>query len=286
MFSCLTKVQPQMSPKCTGITFILHPTSDRRWRPSRTFPLTWCNLVETGSVGSWRASRRLGVEMMSRVLVGGGDKRMIDRSGASAAIHRGQEKQLKINYWALKITRNDYPQKRHCCTAEEAICGCISCNRCRKAASRFFKTKAEVQVKKTCNGNYRERCFGWEKSMHFKQRPIFSFWMALYVIPCECLETKPRLVSLLSHWMASLEVFSWLILWFGRGEVVLQKALEILKGRPLFGLLAPTGEHEIMQGFRAFGGTGHPVPTLYLIQNLPVHHAWIGDSAFSGQLSQ
>lgn len=55
-----------MSPKCTGITFILHPTSDRRWRPSHTFPLTWCNLVETGSVGSWRASRRLGVEMMSR----------------------------------------------------------------------------------------------------------------------------------------------------------------------------------------------------------------------------
>lgn len=26
MFSCFITVQPQMSPKCTGITLILHPT--------------------------------------------------------------------------------------------------------------------------------------------------------------------------------------------------------------------------------------------------------------------
>lgn len=81
-------------------------------------------------------------------------------------------------------------------------------------------------------------------------------------------------LSLLAHvagWV-SLEVLAGLVLWFSGGEVVFQEALEVLEGRPLFGLLAPAGQHELVKGVRTLGGTGHPVPSLHLVQHLPVHH--------------
>lgn len=81
-------------------------------------------------------------------------------------------------------------------------------------------------------------------------------------------------LSLLVHLAerVSLEVLAGLVLWFSGGEVVFQEALEVLEGRPLFGLLAPAGQHELVKGVRALGGTGHPVPALHLVQHLPVHH--------------
>ncbi len=80
--------------------------------------------------------------------------------------------------------------------------------------------------------------------------------------------------SLLTHLTgsASLEVLARLVLWFSGGEVVFQEALEVFEGGPFLGLLTPAGQHQLVQGFGALGGTGHPVPALHLVQHLPVHH--------------
>lgn len=84
--------------------------------------------------------------------------------------------------------------------------------------------------------------------------------------------------SLLWHSLYSealcLEVVSRLVLWFSGSEVILQEGLQILKGGPLLGVPLPALEHELMQGAGAVLRAGHPVTTLYLLQDFPVVHAW------------
>jgi len=83
--------------------------------------------------------------------------------------------------------------------------------------------------------------------------------------------------SLLWHSLYSgamcLEVVPGLVLWFSGSEVILQEGLQILKGRPLLGVPFPALEHELMQGAGTVLGAGHPVTTLYLLQDFPVVHA-------------
>lgn len=83
--------------------------------------------------------------------------------------------------------------------------------------------------------------------------------------------------SLLWHSLYSgamrLEVVPRLVLWFGGSEVILQEGLQILKGGPLLGVPLPALEHELMQGAGTVLGAGHPVTTLYLLQDFPVVHA-------------
>lgn len=77
-----------------------------------------------------------------------------------------------------------------------------------------------------------------------------------------------------------LQVLSWLVLRLGGGEVVLQEALQVLKGGPLLRLLPPAGQHQVVQRFGAFCWTGHPVAPLHLVQHLPVHHPWESKTSF------
>ncbi len=71
---------------------------------------------------------------------------------------------------------------------------------------------------------------------------------------------------------AWLQVLSWLVLRLRGGEVILQEALQVLKGGPFLGLFSPAGQHQVMQGFGALCWARHPVATLHLVQHLPVHH--------------
>lgn len=70
-----------------------------------------------------------------------------------------------------------------------------------------------------------------------------------------------------------LEVVPGLVLWFSGSEVILQEGLQILKGGPLLGVPLPALEHELMQGAGTVLRAGHPVTTLYLLQDFPVVHA-------------
>ncbi len=64
---------------------------------------------------------------------------------------------------------------------------------------------------------------------------------------------------------AQLQVLPWLVLRLRGGEVILQEALQVLKGGPLLGLFSPAGQHQVMQGFRALCWARHPVATLHLV---------------------
>lgn len=64
---------------------------------------------------------------------------------------------------------------------------------------------------------------------------------------------------------AQLQVLSWLVLRLCGGEVILQEALQVLKGRPLLRLFSPAGQHQVMQGFRALCWARHPIATLHLV---------------------
>lgn len=64
---------------------------------------------------------------------------------------------------------------------------------------------------------------------------------------------------------AQLQVLSWLVLRLRGGEVILQEALQVLKGGPLLGLFSPAGQHELVQGFGALCWARHSVATLHLV---------------------
>lgn len=70
-----------------------------------------------------------------------------------------------------------------------------------------------------------------------------------------------------------LQVFTRLILGLCGGEVVFQEALQVLESGPLFGVLFPAVDHELVEGDGAVLRTGHPVAALHLLQHLPVVHA-------------
>lgn len=67
------------------------------------------------------------------------------------------------------------------------------------------------------------------------------------------------------HVHPSLQVLSGLVLRLRGGEVILQEALQVLKGRPLLGLFPPAGQHQVVQGFGALRRARHPVATLHLV---------------------
>lgn len=70
------------------------------------------------------------------------------------------------------------------------------------------------------------------------------------------------------------QVFSRLVLGFSSSKVVLQEALQVLKGVPLVRILPPALQHQLMQRCRAALRTGHSISTLHLLQNLSVVHPY------------
>lgn len=81
-----------------------------------------------------------------------------------------------------------------------------------------------------------------------------------------------------------LQVFTRLVLGLCRREVVLQEALQVLESGPLFGVLFPAVDHELVERDGAVLRTGHPVAALHLLQHLPVVHACRDKGGESGPL--
>lgn len=232
-------------------------------RPSRASPLTKCGL---GSKGSQRPQSIEKGGMSRKGLRGEEQSVWLTDLDHPQQYIKVKKKPLKIKptcHRATKITsRNDYPHKTAPLHGWRSNLWLHFLRLMQKSAVSFWN---QSQGKKTC-GNYRERCFR-RRSQYICTEFLISqlnVWRRILY---------PKLISLLSH-STSLEVFSWLVLRFSRGKVVFQEALKILEGRPLLRLLAPAGQHELVQWLRALGWTGHPVPTLHLVQNFPVYHTW------------
>lgn len=83
---------------------------------------------------------------------------------------------------------------------------------------------------------------------------------------------KPRREGLSLRTPAS-QVFTGLVLGLRGGEVVFQEALQVLEGGPLFRVLFPAVDHELVERDGAVLRAGHPVAALHLLQHLPVVHA-------------
>lgn len=77
-----------------------------------------------------------------------------------------------------------------------------------------------------------------------------------------------------------------LVLRFCGGEIVLQKGLQILEGRPLLWVQTPGLFHGLVQGCWAAWRAWHVVAMLHLFQHFPVIHPWVGDSALGDEFSE
>lgn len=86
-------------------------------------------------------------------------------------------------------------------------------------------------------------------SMHTKADA--QFWTC---IPCASIQVLLR-----------LQVIPRLVLGLCGGEVILQEALQVLKGGSLLRLFSPAVQHQLMQGVRAVRRAGHPVAPLHLV---------------------